>query len=208
MYGQFDETNWWSLRKTLLTLPRLFQLWAAKHVNRIAGRMSFLSHQDGQCNLCPSCGTCIETCQHIAWCPEAGRALAFIQSTNNLELWLCANSTHPDMQSLLLEYTWGRGTVTCLECAISLELPPFMQDMARSQDVIGWDLFMMGMLLKQMVDVQSAYFLQHHYSCPVSKWISGLIAQLLQVTHFQWIYSASLSMTGLPAPWCQHTRRT
>jgi hypothetical protein len=25
LYDQFDETDWWSLRKTLLTLPRLFQ---------------------------------------------------------------------------------------------------------------------------------------------------------------------------------------
>jgi hypothetical protein len=192
LYDQFDETNWWSLRKTLLTLPWLFQLWAAKHVNRVAGTMSFLAHQDGQCNLCPSCGTHIETCQHIARCPEAGRAAAFVQSTNNLELWLCNNSTHPDMQSLLLEYTRGHGTVTCLKCAISLELPPFMQVLAQSQDVIGWDLFMMGMLSKQMADVQSTHLLQHHYSRPVSKWISGLITQLLQVIHFQWIYRCVL----------------
>jgi hypothetical protein len=67
-----------------------------------------------------------------------------------------------------------------------------MQDLARSQDVIGWDLFMMGMLSKQMADVQSAHFLQHHYSRLVSKWISGLITQLLQVTHFQWIYRCVL----------------
>jgi hypothetical protein len=82
--------------------------------------------------------------------------------------------------------------VTCLECAISLELPPFMQDLARSQDVIGWDLFMMRMLSKQMIDVQSVHSLQHHYSFPVSKWISGLITQLLRVTHFQWIYRCVL----------------
>ena len=130
LYSQFNETDWWSLWKTLLGLPRLFQLWAAKHINKIAGNMSFLSHQDGQCNLCPSCETCIETCQHIAWCPEARRALAFAQSTEDLKLWLHANNTHPDMQSLLLEYTQGRGTVSCLDCAISLELPPFMQDLA------------------------------------------------------------------------------
>ncbi len=46
-HEQFDEIDWWSLWKTLLALPRLFLLWAAKHVNRIAGTMSFLSHQDG-----------------------------------------------------------------------------------------------------------------------------------------------------------------
>ena len=47
---------------------------------------------------------------------------------------------------------------------------------------------MMAMLSKQMAAVQSVYLLQHHYSRPVSKWLSGLITQLLQVTHCQWIY--------------------
>ena len=83
------------------------------------------------------------------------------------------------MQSLLLRYTRGRGTVTCLKCAIILEFPPVMQNLARSQDIIGWDLFMMGMLSKQMAAVQSVYLLQHHYSRLVSKWLLGLITQLL-----------------------------
>jgi hypothetical protein len=191
-HDQFDETDWWLLQKTLLSLKRLFQLWAAKHVNRITGTMSLLSHQDGRCNLCPSCETCIETCQHIARCPEAGRALAFAQSTDELELWLSLNKTHPDMQSLLLRYTRGRSTVTCLECAISLDLPPIMQNLARSQDIIGWDLYMMGMLSTQMAAVQSVYLLQHQSARPVSKWLSGLITQLLQVTHCQWIYRCVL----------------
>jgi hypothetical protein len=67
-----------------------------------------------------------------------------------------------------------------------------MQELARSQDVIGWDYFMMGMLSTHMADAQSAYLLQHHHARPVSKWISGLITQLLQVTHFQWIYRCVL----------------
>jgi hypothetical protein len=168
-YRQFDEIDWWQLRKTLLALPRLFQLWAAKHVNKIAGTMSFLSHQDGRCDLCPSCGTHKETCQHIARCPEVGRVAAFAQATNNLELWLRDNKTHPDVQALLLEYTRRQGKATCLECANDLELPPLMQDLARSQDIIGWDLFMMGMVSKKTAEVQSAHFLQYHHSRPVSK---------------------------------------
>jgi len=141
-HDQFDETDWWSLQRTLTSLPRLFQLWAAKHVNRIAGTMSFLSHQDGRCDRCLSCETCVETCPHIARCPEAGRASAFAQSTDKLELWLGTNKTHPDLRSLFLSYTRRRGTVTCLECAISLDLPPILHNLARSQDVIGWDLYL------------------------------------------------------------------
>ena len=189
---QFDAIDWGPLHSTLTSLPRLFQLWAAKHVNRIAGTMSFLSHQDGRSDRCPSCQTCAETCPHIARCPEAGRAAAFVQSTNELELWLGTNNTHPDLQSMLLRYTRGRGSVTCLECAIGLDLPPLLHDLARSQDVIGWDLYMMGMVSKQLANIQSVYLLQSQSTRTVTKWMSGLITQLLQVTHCQWIYRCVL----------------
>jgi hypothetical protein len=96
------------------------------------------------------------------------------------------------MQSLLLRYTRRRGTVTCLECAISLDLPPVMQNLARSQNIIGWDLYMMGMVSKQMAAIQSIYLLQHQSARLVSKWLSGLSTQLLQVTHCQWIYRCVL----------------
>lgn len=191
-YDQFDETDWGSLQNTITALPRLFQLWAAKHVNKIAGTMSFLSHQDGRSNLCPSCEACEETCPHIARCLEAGRSLAFAQSTEELDLWLGTSQTHPDLHSMLLRYTRGRGTVTCLDCAISLDLPPILQDLARSQDIIGWDLYMMGMVSSHLAAVQSVYLLQHHSTSTVSKWLSGLITQLLQVTHCQWIYRCVL----------------
>jgi hypothetical protein len=51
---------------------------------------------------------------------------------------------------------------------------------------------MMGMLSTQMAAVQSVYLLQHHSTFPVSKWLSGLITELLQVTHGQWIYRCVL----------------
>jgi hypothetical protein len=51
---------------------------------------------------------------------------------------------------------------------------------------------MMGMLSSKLAAVQSVYLLQHHSTRPVSKWLSGLITQLLQVTHCQWIYRCVL----------------
>ena len=93
---------------------------------------------------------------------------------------------------MLLRYTRGRGSVTCLECAIALDLPPILHNLARSQDVIGWDLYMMGMLSTQLAVIQSAYLLTHQSTRPVSKWMSGLITQLLQATHCQWIYRCVL----------------
>ena len=102
------------------------------------------------------------------------------------------NKTHPDLHAMLLRYTRGRGTVTCLDCAISLDLPPILHDLARSQDIIGWDQYMVGMLSTQLSAVQSVYLMQHQSTHSVEKWVSGLITQLLQVTHGQWIYRCVL----------------
>jgi hypothetical protein len=67
-----------------------------------------------------------------------------------------------------------------------------MQALAISQDTIGWDHFMMGMVLRQFVKVQSAYFLHCNSLQLASSWIAGLITQLLQVTHSLWIYRCVL----------------
>jgi hypothetical protein len=55
MWEAFNEVHWESVHRTLHAVPRLFQVWASKHVLRIAGTMKFLSHQDGRSPLCPSC---------------------------------------------------------------------------------------------------------------------------------------------------------
>ncbi len=77
-FEQFDLVDWKSIHCTLHDLPRLFQLWASKHVLGIAGMMKFLAHQDDRSPLCPSCLECKETCKHIAHCPEMGHAAAFV----------------------------------------------------------------------------------------------------------------------------------
>jgi hypothetical protein len=114
-HKQFDEIDWPSVQGTIHNLSQLFQIWAAKHVNNIAGTMTFLSHQDGRSKLCPSCQMCEETCQHVAQCPEEGRTLTFKQSSNNMERWLKSNNTHPDIQNLLLQKFHGRGSTSCLD---------------------------------------------------------------------------------------------
>jgi hypothetical protein len=154
--------------------------------------MTFLSHQDSRCKLCPSYQMCEETCQHITRCPEEGRNLAFKQSANNMERWLRSNNTHPDIQNLLLRYLCGRGSILCLDCTTALDLPPIMQKLAISQDIIRWNHYMMGMVSKQIAKIQSTYHLYSYSLQPASSWIAGLITQLLKVTQAQWIYKCVL----------------
>jgi hypothetical protein len=64
-YHQFDKVDWPSVHQTLHNLPRLFQVWAAKHILGIAGVIKFLAQQDNRCPMCLSCNICVESCSHM-----------------------------------------------------------------------------------------------------------------------------------------------
>jgi hypothetical protein len=132
------------------------------------------------------------TCKHIARCPEAGRAAAFQESTNAVEIWMETSGTHSDVTVLLLRYSRGQGKTTCLEGADSLDLPPILCEYAAAQDIIGWDNFVMGMVSHKLVAIQSAHFHTAGKSYRATRWIADLITQVLQVVHTQWIYRCIL----------------
>jgi hypothetical protein len=50
----------------------------------------------------------------------------------------------------------------------------------------------MGMVSSKILPIQSDFFLHSKSSSCATHWISGLITQLLQVTHTQWIYQCIL----------------
>jgi hypothetical protein len=154
--------------------------------------MKFLSHQDGRSTLCPSCHECDEMCKHIARCPEAGRIGVFLETSNDVKKWMDSHGMHPNIARLLLQYLHGRGRTSCLEYANDLNLPDIFREYAASQDMIGWDNFIMGMISHKLLDIQSAYFHTAGESYWATRWIAGLITHLLQVTNTQWIYRCVL----------------
>jgi hypothetical protein len=50
----------------------------------------------------------------------------------------------------------------------------------------------MGMVSHKLLPIQSAHFHTAGKSYRTTRWIAGLITQLLQVTHTQWIYRCML----------------
>jgi hypothetical protein len=97
----FDKVGWNSVHSTLHPVPRLFQVWASKHVLGIAGTMKFLLHQDNHESLCPSCLSCEETCSHIALCPEIGCTKAFQHSVAGVISWMAEKAMHPDVKAVI-----------------------------------------------------------------------------------------------------------
>ncbi len=79
-----------------------------------------------------------------------------------------------------------------VQCSTALNLPQIIHKFAESQDVIGWDNFVMGMVSLKLLWIQSTYLHNSNSSSGAMRWISGLITQLLQLTHTQWIYQCNL----------------
>jgi hypothetical protein len=152
---EFEEVDWELVHRTLLLVPRLFQVWASKHILGIAGTMKFLAHQDGCEPTCPSCRLCEETCTHIARCPEAGRMEAFLQVVAEPSRWMTENKTHPDLVSIISDYAQGQGKTSCIECAE--DFPLIVQEFAISQDKIGWGNFIVGMISTKLLGIQDSY---------------------------------------------------
>ncbi len=61
-----------------------------------------------------------------------------------------------------------------------------------SQDKIGWENFMIGMILSKYFSIQESHLRLCAPHLLPEKWATGLVTQLLQVTHAQWIYRCLL----------------
>jgi hypothetical protein len=66
--------------------------------------------------------------------------------------------------------------------------PPQFQALGHSQDTIGWQRFLEGMILKEIVALQQQFYTVNSSQMSLVKWSSGLITQLLEITHGQWVY--------------------
>jgi hypothetical protein len=99
---------------------------------------------------------------------------------------MAANAMHPDIEAVFTTYVLGRGQVSCLDCAAGF--PTVIQDITSSQDKIRWGIFMMGMISSKLISIQESHLLLCMPYQLAEKWETGLITQLLHVTHAQWIY--------------------
>ena len=60
--------------------------------------------------------------------------------------------------------------------------------LARSQESIGWQRLLEGMISKEIPRLQKTYMDISGSRRSIEKWTSGLITRLLEITHGQWIY--------------------
>ncbi len=106
-----------------------------------------------------------------------------MQSSQALEQWLGEADTDPDLINCTIDYVQGQGTIT-MALAVR-NVPPQFQAFGQSQDVIGWQRFLEGMISKKLVVLQRQFHAVNGSWMSLDKWSSGLITRLLEITHGQ-----------------------
>ncbi len=165
----------------------MFQVWACKQVLGIAHTNGTVSKWDPNIDpRCPSCQQCTETTSHVLLCDEVGRVDALLRSIDLLETWLHSVGTDPLLTDCIIQYARGRGAVSMQSLCVLLDAR--FRGMALSQDTIGWQRFMEGMISRGVVEIQRHYLYTHGLLYKLNRWASGIIIKLLEITNVQWLY--------------------
>ena len=71
---------------------------------------------------------------------------------------------------------------------ITRGMGPGFREMGRSQDKIGWQRFMEGMISKEIIPIQADHVEIGACKLTLEAWSQGLVTKLLEATHGQWLY--------------------
>jgi hypothetical protein len=185
---QFDLIDWEMVHSLLCGVPELFQLWACKQVANIAATNAKVYRWDKSVGspLCPSCMQVPETCGHVLHCFHNGRVETLFHTINIMDQWLSNTGTEPTLQTCLVEYAQGRGSISMME--VCQGMGEIYISMANNQDRIEWWRFMEGMVCKKICGIQEAYAMIKGMHTSAPRWTTGLVLKLLEMTHGQWLY--------------------
>lgn len=134
---------------------------------------------------CPNCDLPDEDSRHLLHCTDAGRYALYRSEVDKVVSWLQQHHTDPELAGVISAYLYGRGNTTL--CSLP-RLSPEIHAFAFSQDLIGWENFMLGMISQQIRRVQYTHLLTTSSMLTVDDWMKQLIGQLLHIVHGQWIY--------------------
>lgn len=184
--AQFDSVGWDWLDKVLAKKPVMYRIWLSKqHSNFCATARNMKRAGYSDDDRCPSCWKRKERANHLCRCPSQVRTQLFLDNVNKLEQWLSADDkTCPELAYWTIKFILGRGALTFAELgAMSMEV----QEVAASQDMIGWRNLMEGRVSIRFYSVQQRHLLSTGSRLNGDEWMQGFINRLLNISHSQWL---------------------
>ena len=94
--------------------------------------------------------------------------------------------TDPDLAEIISESVHKRGSES-ME-AICFGRPSRFRALTHSQDAIGWQRLLEGMVLVEIATQQQQQLKVSGSRMSIDRRMTGLIIKLLEITHEQWLY--------------------
>ena len=186
----FNLIYWGGMDRVMSRFPQQFQIWVTKQVSHFCGTNKQRHRIDSSIDhCCPSCGERNESASHITRCLEDGRSEMFRDSVDSLVRWASSQHTDPDLIQLIESYLLGRSLFPMVEFVVRGSR---YERLAQAHDKLGWDNFLEGRICVLYLELQQDYMDSHsflfRYRPSIESWARGLMSQLLQLTHRQWLY--------------------
>jgi hypothetical protein len=106
----------------------------------------------------------------------------FKQCIDLVDKWMETHDTPPDIQTCITRSLQARRLNTLFTAFSS----PFCHQAVAEQDIIGWQNFVEGKISRRWRLLQEEYLHDSDSTQLVTKWASGLVLHLLELTHSQW----------------------
>jgi hypothetical protein len=181
----FQDIDWDAIDSALAQCPPLYRLWVTKHVSGFFANGKMMKHWGFWDNQrCPCCHHIKEDKEHLLICPAPSCVEKWAASVQGLQEWLQEVDTAPALMHCISHALAARKLNQSFQAVCSGVAHPA----AVAQDRIGWVHFTEGKISKHWKAIQSDYY--HTLESPRSahQWASGLVANLLAMTHSQWTH--------------------
>ncbi len=186
----FDGVDWEALTQTLSHKPESFQLLLSKQLIGVCAKQKNIAQiQDILDDCCPNCGKQGEDNKHLNRCTDPGRVKLFRDGIRNLSQWMNThNQTNPELAFWIKEYLLHRELVRMTILATLRLMSHAFQEVAESQDEIGWVEFLHGKVSKKICTLQGAHCILASTNTNSSDWMRQFVQQLVEISHAQWLY--------------------
>jgi hypothetical protein len=182
----FDAVDWEARDRATSKKPEMFRQWLCKQCSGFCATGKNMGRWFGSdATCCPNCLAEDEDHTHLMHCADPGRFALFREGVKALSEWMAKGHTHPDLEKWLPPYLLNRGR---RRFSALVGLPPSLRQLAASQDLIGWDCFLEGMITTHFERVQTEYLRGSDSLMIAQDWTREFISQLLHLTHGQWLY--------------------
>jgi len=105
-----------------------------------------------------------------------------------VEEWMEQADTMPEIRECFIKALWERSTTWDFRTDCNTQVI----GAAATQTKIGWMNFTEGKITSQWQSLQQGYYKCTRSDKSVKKWARGLVMELLQLTHSQWVYQNSI----------------